>query len=124
MLEVAFPALEARIRDAEHQLGLDLPADLRARLMRDNGGEVLCDGEFWQVHPVWDDTDRRTMARTTSHILHETFEARKRAGFPMEAVAIASDGSGNLLVLRRGSALVERWDHETGDCSPVEVDWT
>jgi hypothetical protein len=70
-----------------------------------------------------DATDRRTITRTTNHLVHETEDARARRGFPKGAVVIASDGSGDLLVVRRGSEVVERWDHETGECSVAQVDW-
>ena len=76
------------------------------------------------MHPVWDDTDRRTIARTTGHIVHETKEARECAGFPEDAIAIASDGSDNHLVVRSANARVELWDHESGECSPADIDWT
>jgi SMI1 / KNR4 family (SUKH-1) len=120
---MAFPVSEQRIEAAERELGRRLLPEHRARLQRNNGGEVACDDDAWQLHPVWDDSDRRTIARTTGHIVHETEEALNRVNFPSDAIAIASDGSGNLLVVRFGSPRVERWDHETGECSPVSVDW-
>lgn len=118
-----FPVSEERVEVAEQQLGRRLLPEHRARLLRSNGGEVHCDGDVWQLHPVWDDTDRRTIARTTSHLVHETEEARTWTAFPKDAIAVASDGSGDLLVVRAGSERAELWDHETGECSPVEVYW-
>jgi len=120
---MAFPVSERRVETAEQQLGRSLLPEHRARLLRNNGGEVFCDGDSWQLHPVWDDTDRRTIARTTNHIVRETEEAMSWDDFPRDAVAVASDGSGNILVVRSGRHEVERWDHETGECSIVTVDW-
>ena len=121
---MAFPTSERRLDDAERELGRRLPDELRARLLRNNGGDLRVDEEVWKLHPVWDDSDRRTTARTSNHVVHETREARLWSNFPDSAVAIASDGSGDLLVLRANSIQVERWGHETGECAPVDVDWT
>lgn len=120
---MAFPVAEHLIEVAERELGTRLLPEHRARLATDNGGEVVCEGEDWLLRPVWDDTDRRTAARTTNHIVHETREAREWGTFPRDAIAIASNGSGDLIVVRAGSARMERWDHETGECSPVDIDW-
>jgi hypothetical protein len=72
---------------------------------------------------VWDDTDRRRAARTASHVVHETREARDWENFPRDAIAIASNGSGDLLLSRIGGAQVERWNHETGACEAVDIEW-
>lgn len=119
-----FPTSQANIQDAERTLRRALPRALRERLARDNGGEVAAGDEgHWQLHPVWDETDRRTMARTTSHLVSETEVARRWERFPEGAIAIANNGTGDLLVLCTGSDDVQLWDHETGACSPVSVDW-
>jgi len=108
--------------DAERQLGRSFPRPLRARLARDNGGEVEADGDDWTLHPVWDPTDRKRMARTAGHVVRETGQAREWSGFPADAVSIAANGTGDRLILRSGSDRVELWDHETGESSPVDVD--
>ena len=121
---MAFPTSFTNIERAEQALGRTLPAPLRDRLLANNGGEIETeDGEVWQLHPVWDDSNPRTIARTMSHVVHETKEAREWQRFPAGAIAIASDGSGNHLVLRSGSELVEDWNHETGECSAVSIRW-
>ena len=120
---MGFPTSERRIEDAEQQLGRRLPDDMRARLLRDNGGDVKVDGDDWQLHPVWDDSNRRTIARTSNHVVSETGEARTWRSFPEGAIAVGRDGSGDFLVLRVGAVRVERWSHETGTCAPVDVDW-
>jgi len=57
-------------------------------------------------------------------VVHETEEARAWPGFPEGAVAIASNGSGDQLVLLAapGGGLDEapwRWDHETRELTRV-----
>ena len=49
---VPFPVSEQRIIEAEQALGRGLPQELRQRLMRDNGGEVIVDDDDWFLHPV------------------------------------------------------------------------
>jgi len=119
-----------RIRAAEAQLGRELPAALRSRLVRDNGGEIEVrgypgDDPVWSLHPVWDDEDRRRAGRTANHLVRETDEARERLeGLPAGAVVIGDNGTGDvLLVLPEGDDVVW-WDQETGAVEPVTVDWS
>ncbi len=97
---------------------------MRARLLRDNGGDIEADGEVWILHPVWDAGDRKRMARTANHVVRETREAGKLVGYPTAAIAIASNGTGDFLVLRAGSDEVECWEHETGECRAAVVSWS
>lgn len=120
---MGFPTTIAKIESAERDLGARLPDPLRRRLIRDNGGEVEVVGDTWQIHPVWDDTTPKTASRTSNHVVRETREARSWPSFPPDGVAIASNGSGDLLIVRRGSDLVQSWDHETGELRPVDVVW-
>lgn len=116
---MAYPVDETRVRDAEAQLGRTLPAALRARLLRDNGGEVECDGGAWQLFPVWDPTDRRTARKTANHVVAETRAAAAWRGFPPGAIAVAADGSGDLLVVPAGSDEIVIWRHETRELEPA-----
>ena len=111
------------IQEAENQLGRRLPADLRVRLSRSNGGEIGVSGDSWTIFPVWDPTNRKTMIRTSNHIIRENASARKWPGFPQEAIAIATNGSGDFLISRAEDDFIEIWDHETGQMEPVEIDW-
>ena len=70
-----------------------------------------------------DDTDHRRLKRTCNDIVHETIMARRWDGFPMGAINIANDGSGNHLIVRAASDAIEFWDHETGESTPVHVFW-
>jgi hypothetical protein len=123
---VAFPVDEARIAAAEEALGRRLPHGLRERLRRDNGGEIPVEGypgdDVWQLHPVWDDGDRKRMARTASHVVRETDEHGEL--LPEGTVVIGDNGSGDLLVLPAGSDNPAWWDHETGDLQPITTDWS
>ena len=120
---MSFPVDEQYIWEAEARLRFRLPAPLRARLTRVNGGDVSANGETWMLHPVWDPSDRKRKSLTAAHIVWQTAEAKLWDEFPPEAIAIASDGYGNLLIVRPGVEEVERWDHATGELSPVEIDW-
>lgn len=125
--QMAFPTTEARLEAAERELGARLPNVYRMRLIARNGGELSTDDDDWQVFPVFDPTDRRTLSRSANHIVLETRNARTWQGFPAEAVAIASNGAGDFLVLlpARTSGLLDPqvhvWNHETGQCQPVAL---
>ena len=117
---MAYPVSDSLIRDAEARLGRSLPVALRDRLTRNNGGGVRTPDDDWELFPVWDPTDRRTMRKTANHIVAETQLARTRwTGFPPEAVAVGSNGAGDLLVLRAGRDEIEEWRHETREVVPA-----
>jgi hypothetical protein len=120
---VAFPVDEERLAAAEEALGRRFPDGLRARLLRDNGGEITVEGHpgVWQLHPVWDDGDRKRMGRTANHVVRETEE---HGEVPGGAVVIAANGTGDLLVLPEGSDDPAWWDHETGELHPVRTGWS
>ena len=122
---MAFPGSEDLVAAAENALGRRLPEAHRSRLIRENGGEVEAAGEIWTLYPVWDDTDRKTVARTTNHILRENLALRRDWPdvMPPGFVAIADNGGGDMLVLRPGEVDVLYWDHETGRLSRVRVHW-
>ena len=125
-----FPVAEDRIREAEAQLGRMLPDALRARLIRDNGGEVEVagypgDNPVWFLHPVWDPSDRKRISRTANHIVRETREAHESIGdLPAGSIVIADNGTGDLLLVLEGADDVVWWDNETGRVAPVTVNWS
>ena len=125
---MGFPTTDECLRKAEEALGVHLPPVLRDRLLRNNGGEVEAADDVWQLFPVQDTTDRKRLARSANHIVRETGEARKWSGFPATAIAIASNGSGDYLILdprqhSNGGLAVLLWDHEVGSAEPVDVNW-
>ena len=109
---------------AEEALGRRLPAAYVTRMLRSNGGSVEVDDEIWVMHPVRDDSDRKRLARTCNDVVCETISAREWKTFPESAVAIGTNGSGDLLVLIADSAeqfggAVYVWEHETGETRQV-----
>ena len=46
------------------------------------------------------------------------------AQLPAGAVAIAHNGTGDLLVLLPSDERAYWWDHGTGDTRPVSIDWS
>jgi len=96
------------------------------RLERDNGGEINAANDTWQLYPVFDDGDRKRIARTSNHVVRETIAAREWRGFPQDAVAIADNGTGDRLVLLREgprfSESIHLWDHESGTLKLVDAD--
>ncbi|WP_093085350.1 SMI1/KNR4 family protein [Sphingobium sp. AP50] len=119
-----FPVAEPQIDEAEQALRRKFPMELRARLLRENGGEIVAADDHWLIHPVWDPSDRKTMGRTASHIVRETDVARSWPSFPFEGIPLAANGSGNRIILLGDGDQVFVWDHETGKCLPISVDWS
>lgn len=121
-----FPTTEQWIARAEDLLLVRFPDSLRQRFIRLNGGDFKCADDIWTLHPVQDTSDRKLAKRTASHVGTETAFARGWRGFPASGVAIASNGTGNHLVLlpvkgnsRQLGGTVFFWNHENGDSEPV-----
>lgn len=117
------PANQHAIQAEEGQLGGKLPPALCDRLMHENGGEVWAAGDDWELHPVRDTTNKKTLRRTAYHIARETQIARAWRDFPQDAISIAANGTGDRLMVRSGSDAVELWNRETGESQPVGVIW-
>jgi hypothetical protein len=124
---MGLPTSDGAVDAAEEQLGRRLPLALRERLLRNNGGDVLVlweddEGEEWQLHPVWDETDRETMRRSANHLVREQALARAWPGFPADAISIATL-DGDHLILAPGEDEPKVWLHETAEVEPVKVVW-
>jgi hypothetical protein len=121
---MAFAGSEELVAAAEAKLGRRLPDSLRTRLISENGGEIRAAREDWALYPVWDASNRKTMGRTANHILRENDSLRREwPHLPDGFIAIADNGGGDLLVLPPDDDEVMCWDHETGELSPVKVEW-
>ena len=124
--KMPLPVDERWARETEEMLGRRFPESYRARMMRDNGGEIEAVADTWSLYPICDKSDRKRIKRTCNHVLLETRSALSWAGFPRDAVAIASNGSGDLLVFlpdeRDPDAFepcVRLWNHETREIESV-----
>jgi hypothetical protein len=96
------PVSLATIAETEAELGVSFSASFKLHMSRCNGGEVSIDDEVWWLFPFRDSTDRRTIRRTAEDIRRETQTAQQDGlGFPADGIAIAHNGSGDLLFLRR-----------------------
>ena len=121
-----FPVDIAIVRRTVSRLGLELPASYVAAMLEENGGSVDAAGDSWQVHPIFDDSDKKRLKRTCNDVIHETSEARGWNDFPPDAVSIAANGVGDHLILipdpskmKHLGEAVYRWDHETGEIERV-----
>lgn len=113
---------------AESELQVRFPAAYRAAMRQRNGGVISTDDDDWELHPVADSSDRKRLSRTVNSVVSETLAAKEWPGFPQDAVAIANNGAGDLLVfLSTGANLgpeVFAWRHETQDLDLVAADFS
>ncbi len=126
-----FPVDESEIVAAETKLKVRFPASFRDRMMQENGGEVEVGEDVWQLYPFLDTSDKKRLSRTCNDITRETLSARSCSGFPAEAIAIASNGVGDYLVMlpKAGneselSSVVYLWDHEADEIYEVANDFS
>jgi hypothetical protein len=124
-----FPDEHKFIEAAELALGIKLPLSYKGRITPNNGGEINAAEDTWQVHPVFDTSDRKRINRTSNDICRETKAARHWARFPQTAVAFAANGTGDRLIflphpedLIRLGETVYFWDHETGEVTQIAED--
>ena len=113
-----FPISDDEVRKIETALGATLPPTYRESMMQANGGTVEVDGDTWELFPLRDGSDRKRLSRTANHVLHETQKAQEWPNYHENAIAIAGDGSGDLLVLfQEGPEIrpqVFIWSHVDG----------
>ena len=118
---MAFPLDMQLVKRTEAKLERKLPLGYVVQMCRENGGGVATETDFWYLHPIFDDSDRKRLQRTCNDIVRETAVARERPDFPPDALAIGHNGGGDVLVLlpdpaaERYADAVYWWDHETGE---------
>lgn len=129
-MPVPFPVDVKFIRAAEENLGVRFPAGFVGRMTRLNGGTAQVAGDVFEVHPIFDSSDRKRAARTSNDVCRETaYMRREWPDFPQDAVVVAQNGSGDRLVMfpdPTPGALgqpVFHWDHETGEVVRVVDDF-
>lgn len=122
-----FPVDVKYIEEAERELGLTFPSIFKAKMQKENGGEVGNEDEGWTLFPFFDKSGNERIRRTSNHIVLETKNAREWTNFPQEAVAIGENGCGDYLILQKAnkkgnvlSDVLYSWLHETGEIYRVE----
>jgi hypothetical protein len=110
-MDLTLGADSEAIDSAEQKLGITLPSLLKETWELSNGLELP---GGWILFPVFDPTNPR---KTCSNIVHENKPEVRFDYMPDDLVAIAGNGTGNLLVLRAESGAllpdVLVWNHET-----------
>ncbi len=97
-----FPISFATMAETEAALDVSFPARFKLYMSRSNGGDVQVGGETWFLFPFRDTSNRERIRRTANDIGHETKEMLEAdVGFPREGIAIADNGAGDCLFLRR-----------------------
>lgn len=118
-VKMAFNLTEEQLLNTEVELGAKLPHDYRESMKISNGGEATTEEADWELYPIKDNSDRKRLARTCNHIITETKLCFGFGNFPHHALAIASNGLGDQMVLLKESNQfkpeVYIWLHETGE---------
>jgi hypothetical protein len=128
---MAFDLSEEQVALTESELGRRLPPVYRAAMMANNGGTAITDEDQWDIHPIKDVSDRKRMSRSCNDIIAETKAARGWRAFPSDALAIGSNGLGDVMLLLPSqtepatfSDLIFAYWHETGEVKPLADDFS
>lgn len=122
---MAFPIDIKYIIETEEKLGLKFPSIFIKKMMDENGGEAVTEDDDWNLYPFFDRSDKKRISRTCNHIILETKQAQEWNNFPLNAIAIARNGSGDQLILLPSdnkevlSDNIYFWNHETGEVEKV-----
>lgn len=124
---MALPTEQSFIDSAQEQLGCQFPTWLNDRLLQENGGSVWAFDDEWQLYSVLDNRDSRHLKRSSTTILQETNTAKQWDGFPDNAVAIAGNGTGDLLILLPKDSHqlgdeVYLWHHDDNDLELADIE--
>lgn len=124
---MAFDVSEKYVAAAESNLGVRLPESYREAMKKENGGRRKAASDLWSIIPIFDQTDRKRVSRTSNDIVRETKAMSSWTGWPPSAICIAQNGSGDaLLFLREGAVCdgtVYLWRHETGRVEMIAKDF-
>jgi hypothetical protein len=102
---MALPVSIKTIARTETLMGVRFPSTFKLNMSRNNGGYVDLGGESWFLFPFEDLSSRTSIRKTSQNIRLETQAAIEAGlGFPAEGIAIAHNGAGDLLFLRRDGA--------------------
>ena len=114
------------IIETEKELGVVFPDNFKSKMTQENGGELETENDNWQLFPFFDKSDKKRIRRTCNHIGLETKQAKEWGNFPTSGIAIASNGSGDILILlpkteneNELSNEIFIWYHETGQIKKV-----
>jgi len=125
---VPFELEERFVIAAEQELGASLPYSYRRAMMMSNGGRVLAYDDVWDLYPILDTSDRKRLKRSCNDILHETEFMRDWPGWPEHALAIASNGTADRLVLLKADRwyvpTIYLWLHDTVELVEVADDFS
>jgi hypothetical protein len=124
-----FPLDPKWISEMEADMGVQLPLLYRGKLLKENGGELDAAGDHWFLYPVFDQSDKKRIARTCNSIARETKGDRARVRFPAEAISIGNNGAGDQLIMlpespgsKQLGEAIYWWNHETGAVTKVADD--
>lgn len=126
-----FPVDISWVHQTESKLGVKFPASFVTSMVGMNGGSVETSIDDFYLFPFFDGSDRKRIQRTCNSIDRETASARQGwSGFPSNAVAIGTNGGGDLLVLLPMPDFPDTlqhavywWDHETSEIELVSDDF-
>jgi hypothetical protein len=123
---MAFPIDIKYIIETETELEVEFPYEFKQKMINLNGGELITQDDNWQLYPFFDKSDKKRISRTCNHIVLETKQAKKWNGFPQNAIAIATNGCGDKLILlpvggneKKLGENIFLWFHETGKTQEV-----
>ncbi len=105
------PAPAAALERLEEKLGAPLPSILRACYMISNGG-LFGHRDEWELHPVFDVSDRKRRKKTAYDILHFTsYNLKRSPRFPRNGICVAR----GLRVHNTWQSLFIKRDAHTGE---------
>lgn len=119
---MTFPIELKYIIETEKELGIEFPINFKTKMIQENGGEFATEEDEWQLFPFFDKSDNKRISRTCNHIVLETKNAKEWTNFPVDGIAIASNGCGDNLILlpfennpKQLQETIYLWLHETGE---------
>ena len=119
---MTFPIELKYIIETEKELGIEFPINFKTKMIQENGGEFATEEDEWQLFPFFDKSDNKRISRTCNHIFLETKNAKEWTNFPVDGIAIASNGCGDNLILlpfennpKQLQETIYLWLHETGE---------
>ena len=121
---MAKPVEEKYIQKSELHFQGSFPASYRNSMKSENGGTVATEDDYWELFPIFDETNKKSIAKTIYNIVKETEKLKNTPGFPDNAIAIGENGCGDILIIFPDQNQVHKWFHESHSFELIANDFS
>ena len=112
------------IEETEIALSFTFPESFKIAIEKENGATFASENDDWEMYPILDLTDKKSLARTYNDIKRQNESLKKNEQFPKNAISVGNNGCGDELILFSNCNEIFYWDHETFEVIKISEDFS